>query len=51
MNNDLNIGKQLWNYEDIRKDIDMFLDLYEQRPIKDNKGGMLSPHLFWAWYV
>ena len=26
-----------------------FQALYQQRPVKDNMGGMLSPHLFNTW--
>lgn len=51
MQQELYFGKQNWNLEDAKGCIDEFLDLYEKRPIKDNTGGMLSPHLFWAWHV
>ena len=32
-------------------DIKEFYNLYCQRPINDNHGGMKSPHLFNTWYV
>lgn len=48
---ELNIGIQLWDYMDVGSLMDEFLLLYSQRPIKNNKGGMLSTHLFWTWYV
>lgn len=35
----------------IKKDIKEFYNLYKNRPIKDNAGGMLSAHLFNTWYA
>ena len=29
--------------------LDAFRPIYEERPIRDNAGGMLSPHMFYAW--
>lgn len=49
--NDLEWGIQLWDFKDVKTLIDEFLDLYHQRPIYNNKGGMMSTHLFWTWYV
>lgn len=51
MMNELSIGTQLWNYNDVRLVMDEFLALYEERPVRDNRGGMSSTHLFWTWYV
>lgn len=34
----------------IRK-LAQFAVLYEQRPIRNNAGGMLSPHMFLAWFA
>jgi hypothetical protein len=31
--------------------LEEFASLYERRPLQDNAGGMLSPHLFLFWYV
>lgn len=31
--------------------LEEFASLYDKRPIRDNKGGMRSPHLFLIWYV
>jgi hypothetical protein len=28
-----------------------FSDIYERRPIRDNKGGMRAPHCFAAWFM
>lgn len=49
----LNFGEQIFSFSDIdwEKAIDEFLDIYQKRPIADNAGGMLSPHMFWTWYV
>lgn len=49
--NILNWGEQLWDYKDVRSLLDEFLELYDNRPIIDNRGGMLSTHLFWTWYI
>lgn len=40
-----------WDREDMLKHIDEFNELYNNRPIKDNNGGMKSGHMFHAWYV
>tara|TARA_R110000824_G_scaffold329779_2_gene516501 strand:- start:2011 stop:2763 length:753 start_codon:yes stop_codon:yes gene_type:complete len=40
-----------WKREDLLEEIDEFNDLYAQRPIKDNNGGMKSPHMFPAWFI
>lgn len=47
----LHYGSMTWNLDDAKNYIDEFMNLYEHRPIQNNKGGMLSSHLFWAWYV
>lgn len=49
--NELTYGKQVWDFEDVNDVIDEFMDIYSKRPISNNQGGMLSAHLFWAWYV
>lgn len=41
----------VWNPSDQVKLIDEFFELYTNRPIKDNTGGMKSPHMFNAWYI
>jgi hypothetical protein len=40
-----------WKREDLLNSIDEFNKLYENRPIKDNDGGMKSPHMFPAWFI
>ncbi len=47
----LEIGKQLWDFNDVKALIDEFLKLYAQRPIEDTRGGMNSAHMFWTWYT
>ena len=49
--NDLNYGRQPWDFSDAIGQIDDFMKLYKSRPIVDNGGGMNSSHLFWAWYA
>ncbi len=39
-------GNINWNSVDILNELDNFVSLYEQRPIKDNKGGMLFAQMF-----
>lgn len=40
-----------WKREDLINHIDEFDKLYENRPIKDNEGGMKSAHMFSSWYI
>ncbi len=44
------IGDRNWSIDEIKVSITEFLDLYEKRPIPDNGGGMLSPHMFATWF-
>lgn len=45
------IGNVEWNYDEIRKSIPGFIELYKQKPIRDNQGGMKSPHMFATWFM
>lgn len=45
------LGESPWTYEEIRNSIPEFMALYEQRPMKDNPGGMSSPHMFATWFM
>lgn len=45
------IGDGPWNREEMLDDLAEFADLYERRPIRDNEGGMRSPHLFAFWFA
>ena len=40
-----------WDPKDQILYLEEFLDLYNNRPIKDNTGGMKSAHMFNSWYV
>lgn len=40
-----------WDVQDMKKYLDEFYHLYINRPIKDNDGGMKSPHMFPSWYI
>lgn len=43
--------KKKWDREDLLNHLDEFYKIYNERPIKDNNGGMKSPHMFSAWYI
>lgn len=51
MNGIVAIGEVPWSRGDMIGKLAEFASLYEQRPIKDNAGGMLSPHMFLAWFA
>jgi len=43
--------KQKWTNKELLSELNDFLDLYKVRPIKNNEGGMKSPHMFPAWFI
>lgn len=43
--------KEKWDRNDLLENIHEFYRLYLNRPIKDNNGGMKSPHMFPAWFI
>jgi len=45
------IGRPPWSREDLRKRLKEFAELYEQRPITNNEGGMRSPHMYLVWFA
>lgn len=45
------IGRAPWTRAEMIARLEEFSALYKRRPIKDNTGGMLSPHMFLAWFV
>lgn len=51
MQNLIQIGETGWTCDDIRNSIPEFLELYKQRPIQNNRGGMESPHMFATWFI
>jgi hypothetical protein len=46
-----NIGKVPWTREEMRQSLKEFARLYSKRPIRDNQGGMNSPHMFYCWFT
>jgi len=45
------LGQLPWTNVELIDALDEFAQLYAQRPVIDNSGGMKSPHLFCAWFV
>lgn len=45
------IGSVDWNEQDLKDALIEFAVLYEQRPLKDNHGGMLAPQMFFTWFI
>lgn len=43
--------KKKWDNVEFLEHLEEFNKLYNERPIKDNNGGMKSPHMFHAWFV
>lgn len=40
-----------WTYNEIKIHISDFCEIYKNRPIKKNKGGMLFPHMFAFYFI
>lgn len=40
-----------WKREDLLSHLKEFDSIYANRPVKDNNGGMKSPHMFMSWFV
>lgn len=47
----LEINQPPWNEIDIISELENFKSIYNERPIKDNKGGMLFTHMFYFYFV
>ena len=47
----MTIGEAPWSREDMMEKLEDFSSLYDNRPIKNNSGGMFSPHMFLAWFA
>ena len=45
------IGESAWSREDYLSELKEFAEIYKNRPVKDNKGGMKAAQLFYAWFV
>ena len=46
-----NIGNVNWTNKDLISAFDDFLKIYENRPIKNNMGGMRAPHCFSTYFL
>ena len=44
-------NKPNWSYEEISREIKIFCDLYDKRPIKNNIGGMMLNHAFALYFI
>ena len=45
------IGEVSWTYDELRESLPEFLELYAQKPINNNQGGMKTPHMFATWFM
>jgi hypothetical protein len=45
------VGVVPWNEAELQESLQRFATLYQQRPIRDNSGGMKYNHCFAAWFV
>jgi len=45
------IGNPPWSRSEILDSIDEFSEIYSNRPIIDNEGGMKAPHMFALWFM
>ena len=44
-------NKPNWSYKEIVEEVEIFCDLYDKRPIKDNVGGMKFNHAFALYFI
>ena len=44
-------GLPPWHRDEMVASLEEFAALYEQRPLRENPGGMTSSHLFLSWFV
>jgi hypothetical protein len=51
MSNVTQIGNPPWTRDELLASIDEFSEIYTNRPIKDNLGGMKAPHMFAVWFM
>lgn len=47
----VSIGSVGWTNQDLKDSLKEFSELYKKRPIQDNHGGMLSPQMFFTWFI
>jgi hypothetical protein len=48
---EMKLGSVPWTDSQMRDSIDEFAEVYSRRPMKENVGGMASPHLFLIWFL
>lgn len=51
MNDIVTIGQVPWSRREMVERLEEFAALYQDRPIRDNSGGMRSPHMFLSWFA
>jgi hypothetical protein len=51
MNKPVKIGNIPWSMDNIIKSLDDFVELYKQRPLINNRGGMGAPHCFATYFI
>ena len=51
MKNSFQIGASPFDRQLMTDALDEFASIYDERPIKDNEGGMQAPHLFATWFM
>lgn len=44
-------GETPWSFSSMVEAYPVFKDLYTQRPVRENRGGMLAPHAFMLWFI
>ena len=45
------IGDVPWTTEAQLDSLEEFLEIYAERPVKSNDGGVLAPHAFGLWFI
>ena len=40
-----------WSLEEIKNELDNFIQIYSERPIKKNDFGMKFPHMFACYFI
>ncbi len=51
MSSEMKIGRPPWTRAQILQEVDEFADIYAERPVRDNRGGMQAPHMFALWFM
>ena len=48
---DIDLGTPSWTDRDLLAEIEPFLSVFGDRPLKHNPGGMGAPHCFYVWFL